>query len=180
METAVGEVVINYPIYSYKTVIKKPSDRQADVQMWIKYALNTNYEPQRPTRVSRDMYFHYSLELDQDGNIVAGRYFSNSARIDMLWAPLHPVQGGEKGNERGNPYLDVKEVLAIWRESVSKEAREKWLNIDPTEEDRVELPEEAPPAENVTPDVDAGAPPAPPAADVSSTDETAEPEAAVP
>jgi len=142
METAVGEVVINYPIYSFKSVVKKRSDQRADVQTWIKYALNTHYEPQRPTRAHRDMYFHYSLETDGDGNIVAGRYFGDSARIDMLWTPLHPVQGGEKGNERGNPYMDVKEVLALWRRSVPKETREKWLNVDPLEEDAVRLPEE--------------------------------------
>jgi hypothetical protein len=34
-------------------------------------------------------------------------------------------------------------VLAIWRASVPEEVRKKWLNIDPTEEDRVELSEQA-------------------------------------
>ena len=38
---------------------------------------------------------------------------------------------------RGNPHVDVKEVLAIWRESVSPELRRQWFNIDPTEEDRI-------------------------------------------
>ncbi|MCG8587620.1 MAG: hypothetical protein MI757_23175, partial [Pirellulales bacterium] len=72
-----------------------------------------------------------------------GSYFNDSHRIDILWPPLQPVQGGKKGNERGNPYVDVKEVLAIWRESAPEKARKKWLNIDPTEEDRVVLNEEA-------------------------------------
>ena len=54
---------------------------------------------------------------------------------------LKPIQGGEKGNEAGNPHLDVKEVLAIWRESVPEEARSKWFNIDPTDEDRLPGPE---------------------------------------
>ena len=47
------------------------------------------------------------------------------------------MQGGTEGNKRGNPHLDVKEVLAIWRESVPASLREQWLNIDPTEEDRL-------------------------------------------
>lgn len=37
----------------------------------------------------------------------------NSARIDMLWVPLRPKAAGEKGNERGNPHIDIDEVLAI-------------------------------------------------------------------
>jgi len=39
--------------------------------------------------------------------------------------------------------LDIKEVLAIWRESVPEELRKKWLNIDPTEEDRLLPPADA-------------------------------------
>ena len=60
-----------------------------------------------------------------------------SSRIDMLWAPLNPVQGGKKGNELGNPYVNVKEVLAMWRDSVPQKVRKNWLNIDPPPEDRV-------------------------------------------
>ena len=37
----------------------------------------------------------------------------------------------QKGNESGNPYVDVNQVLAIWRESARREEREKWLIIDP-------------------------------------------------
>lgn len=142
METAVGEVVINYPIYSYGSRVRKISDRQAEVQLTIRYAMNTPQEYQKGPNENRTMYFHYVLNLNEDGEITGGSYLPDSARIDMLWAPLQPVQGGKKGNERGNPYLDVKEVLAIWRESVSEEIRNKWLNIDPTVEDRLLGPEE--------------------------------------
>ena len=55
----------------------------------------------------------------------------------MLWIPLNPVAGGQPGNERGNPHVDVKEVLAIWRESASPELRKTWLVVDPALEDRV-------------------------------------------
>jgi hypothetical protein len=82
------------------------------------------------------------LDLDRDDNIKGGRYYSDSGQIDMLWAPLKPAQGGDEKNKRGNPHLNVKEVLAIWRDSVPEDLRKQWLNIDPTEEDRI-LPPEA-------------------------------------
>jgi hypothetical protein len=142
MEAAVGEVVINYPIYSYGSRVKKLSDDQAEVQLTIRYAMNTPQEYVKSTGDNRTMYFHYALSLNDEGEITGGRYYGDSARIDMLWAPLKPVQGGKKGNERGNPHLDVDEVLAIWRESVPDDVRGKWLNIDPTEEDRILSDEE--------------------------------------
>ena len=89
------------------------------------------------------MYFHYVLDLDDEGAIRGGRFYGDSQQIDMLWTPLKPVQGGEEGNERGNPHLNIKEVLAIWRDSVEEDLRKKWLNIDPTEEDRILPPSTA-------------------------------------
>src|SRR5262245_29805938 len=135
METAVGEVVINYPIYTYGSTVTKLSDRQSEVKMSLRYRMNTPREYDKGPDANQTMYFHYVLDLDDKGEITGGRYYGDSARIDMLWAPLQPVQGGKKGNERGNPHMDVKEVLAIWRESVPEETRHKWLNIDPTSED---------------------------------------------
>ena len=89
------------------------------------------------------MLFHYVLDVDESGVIRGGRYFGDSQQIDMLWTPLKPTQGGEERNRRGNPHLDIKEVLAIWRESVPEDLRKKWLNIDPTDEDRILPPSEA-------------------------------------
>src|SRR5205823_5215810 len=91
----------------------------------------------------RQMLFHYVLDLDEGGTIRGGRYMGDSQQIDMLWTPLKPAQGGEERNRRGNPHLNIKEVLAIWRESVPEDLRKKWLNIDPTEEDRLLPPSEA-------------------------------------
>jgi hypothetical protein len=144
METAVGEVVVNFPIYSYRAVVNRLGPQQAEVRMSIRYALNVNRETDKsPRDYNRQMYFHYALDLDDEGAIRGGHYFGDSQQIDMLWTPLKPAQGGQEKNLRGNPHLDVKEVLAIWRESVPEELRKKWLNIDPPEEDRVELPSEA-------------------------------------
>jgi len=104
------------------------------------YSQSTRRELDRSQHLKRTIYFHYRLLLDDDGNIIGGTYYRDSAKIDFLWEPLHPVQGGEEGNERGNPYLDVDEVLSIWRDSVPAELRMKWYNIDPSEADRI-LPE---------------------------------------
>jgi hypothetical protein len=48
----------------------------------------------------------------------------------MLWTPLRLAASGEPGNERGNPHVDINEVLAIWATSVPEELRQKWINID--------------------------------------------------
>ncbi len=143
METAIGEVVINYPIFAYKATVNAFSSRQSEVRMSIRYAVNTNRELDKgPKDYSRTLYFHYVLDTNDAGEITGGRYYGDSQQIDMLWTPLAPVQGGEERNKRGNPHMDVKEVLAIWRESVPEELRKKWLNVDPTDEDRVLPPEE--------------------------------------
>lgn len=152
MEAALGEVVINYPVYSYKCIINKLSDRQAEVKMTIRYAMNTPHEVNKSPLLNRTMYFHYSLNLDEEGKITGGQYYGDGSRIDMLWTPLKPTQGGTKGNERGNPHVNLKEVLAIWRESVPEETRKKWLNVDPVEEDAI-LPAEEPKAETKTPEM---------------------------
>ncbi|MEX0820228.1 MAG: hypothetical protein WD070_11575 [Pirellulaceae bacterium] len=137
IETAVGKEKWNYPLYAFKTSSRKVSDREVEVRMNANYSQSTRREVDRSQHLAKTIHFHYSLELDEDGAIVGGSYYNDSARIDMLWTPLHPVQGGTAGNDRGNPHIDVKEVLAIWRESVPEDLRNKWWNIDPTEEDAI-------------------------------------------
>ncbi len=180
MEAAMGEVVINYPLYAYKATITKLSDRQTEVKNVVTYRMNIGREADKGPDQSRTMYFHYVLDTNAEGKITGGRYMGDSARVDMLWTPLKPVQGGEKGNERGNPHLDVKEVLAIWRESVSEDLRKKWLNVDPTEQDRI-LPEgeEPKPAEATASTATASTTPATPAAEApaATAATTAEPAA---
>jgi hypothetical protein len=144
METAVGEVVINFPVFAYKMTVNKLSPRETEVRTTITYAMNINREMDKaPPTYHRQLWFHYVLDLDNDGNIRGGRFYGDSGQIDMLWTPLQPAQGGQEKNKRGNPHLDVKEVLAIWRESVGEDLRKQWLNIDPTDEDRVLPPAEA-------------------------------------
>jgi hypothetical protein len=138
METAIGEVVINFPIFSFRSALRKQSSHEVEVRTTIAYTVNIPREMDKgPQNYHRQMYFHYILELNDEGEIRGGRYIADSQQIDMLWTPLKPAQGGDERNPRGNPHLNIKEVLAIWRESVPEDLRKKWLNIDPTEEDRV-------------------------------------------
>jgi hypothetical protein len=147
LESALGEVVINYPLYKYTSRLTKLSERRYEAQTTVTYRMNTPSEYQKGPQYSRNMYFHYTLDLNSEGLITGGSYYGDSQQIDMLWAPLKPVQGGQEGNARGNPHLNVAEVLSIWRDSVPESLREKWLNINPTQEDAIEVPEETPAAE---------------------------------
>jgi len=147
IDTTVGKEVWNYPMYAFATSSLKRSDGEVEVKMNAAYSQSTRRELDRSQHLPRVIYLHYTLHLNEAGEIVGGTYFNDSARLDFLWAPLHPVQGGEEGNRKGNPHLDMKEVLAMWRESVPAELRNKWWNIDPTEEDRILIEEEGAAAE---------------------------------
>lgn len=137
METNPGRVVFNYPAYAYTARVVDRGPREAEVRLRVTYATSTSAEYQRSPRNHRIMEFHYLLELDEQRRVVGGRYYADSPQIDMLWTPRNPPPGGAVGNERGNPHVDVKEVLSIWRASVPAELRNKWFNIDPPEEDRI-------------------------------------------
>jgi hypothetical protein len=142
METKPGEVVYNYPAYAYKTSIRRISDRAVEVEMVVTYAYNTNYEYDKSPREAEQDYFHYKLRLDAAGRIVGGEYYDDSSEIDMFWAPLRPLQGGEEGNEWGNPHIDLDEVLSMWRESVPREIRANWWTIDALKEDVINADDE--------------------------------------
>lgn len=131
MDATLGPEVWNYPIYAFSTSsAKRQGGRQVEVRLNTAYVTSTNREYDKSPRLKRIKAFHYLLDLDEDGKITGGRYYSDSARVDMLWIPLRAAQGGQAGNERGNPHLDVDEVLSLWRDSVPEELRQKWGNID--------------------------------------------------
>jgi len=135
MDSELGKEVWNYPLYAFSSrSAKRSGGQQVEVRLNAAYAASTNQEYTRSPRLKRNKSFHYLLDLDREGKVTGGRYFSDSARIDMLWTPLHPAPGGQEGNERGNPHVDVNEVFAIWRESVPEDVRKKWVNIDVREE----------------------------------------------
>jgi hypothetical protein len=137
IEADPGREKWNYPAYSYSSSSAKRSDRQVEVKLNLAYAKDTQGEYQESPRLQRIKYFHYRLDLNANGEIVGGTYYGDSSRIDMLWVPVQPKLSGKPGNERGNPHVDVRQVLSIWRESVPAELRSHWLVIDPPAEDRV-------------------------------------------
>ena len=58
----------------------------------------------------------------------------------MVAGQIYPGPGDQRrqaGNERGNPYVDVDQVLAVWRDSVPAEERNKWPVVDPPAADRI-------------------------------------------
>jgi len=137
MEADPGPEKWNYPVYAYTMSATRRSSRAVDVRLDLTYAKESSGEYQRSPRYARVKTFRYRLDLNDDGEIVGGVFYSGSAMIDMLWLPLRPKQGGQQGNESGNRYLDVDQVLSIWRESVPAEVRAKWPVIDPPKEDRI-------------------------------------------
>jgi hypothetical protein len=152
VDTALGREVFNYPIYAYATSSARRPGNAVEVKMNMAYTLSTKREFDRAQHLHRVKYFHYLLQLDEQGRITGGSYFPDSDRVDMLWVPLHAAASGQEGNEKGNPHVDVAEVLSMWRESVPEEIRNKWLNIDPLPEDAIrdddsEAEEEEPGAE---------------------------------
>jgi len=138
MEADPSEEKWNYPVYAFSSSSAKRSDRRVEVKLNLAYIKDSNGEYQESPRIRRVKSFHYDLYLNTAGEIIGGSWYNDSAIIDMLWLPLLPKQGRQKGNESGNPYVDVNKVLAIWRQSASPEEREKWLIVDPPKEDRID------------------------------------------
>lgn len=137
MEADPGREKWNYPVFGYTASVTRRFQQAVDVRLDLMYAKDSSGEFQRSPRYSRVKTFRYRLDLNEEGEIIGGVFYSNSSMIDMLWLPLRPKQGREKGNEPGNPYVNVDEVLSIWRESVPEEVRAKWPVIDPPKEDRI-------------------------------------------
>jgi hypothetical protein len=135
MDKALGWEIWNYPIYAYKATWAKRGENQAEVRLNFGFVDMTDREYEKAPQKYQFMYFHYQLYLDDNGKITGGHYYWDSNRIDLLWVSLKPYQGGKKGNEEGNPHLKVEDVLSLWRESVPKQYRENWRNIDPVAED---------------------------------------------
>lgn len=122
----------SYPAFGYATSFAMHSERRIEVNMNVVYADGSNREWDESPRNKEIKFFHYLLDLNDEGEITGGKFFRDSETIDMLWVPMSPKASGSKGNERGNPYLDVDKVLAIWRDSVPEQTRKLWNNVDST------------------------------------------------
>ena len=138
--------------------------------MNVKYAYFSQGEQQQSPRLARQRYFHYALNLNEAGEIVGGYYYQDSSRIDLLWIPLTPVPGGQEGNERGNPYVDVDEVIALWRDSVPQDLVDQWVMIHEPPRPSPAGEEDSPAPTEIAANVDAGTPDAEAAAEVERAD----------
>jgi hypothetical protein len=153
MESDPGKEKWNYPVYAYASSSGRHSSRLVEVKTNIAFAKDSRGEFEESPRINQIKFFHYMLELNGNGEIVGGYFFRDSSIIDMLWVPLRPKKSGEPGNERGNPYVDVDTVLALWRDSVPEDIRRKWFAVDPAEADRVTLIDGILPGERTADDV---------------------------
>jgi hypothetical protein len=129
MEADPGEEKWNYPAYAFASTLAKHSEYRIEVNTNLVYALDSESEWDESPRIKDVKFFHYMLELNAAGDIVGGYFFRDSSNIDMLWAPLPIRKPGQPGNPDGNPYVDVEQVLSIWRDSVPAEVRNQWSNM---------------------------------------------------
>jgi hypothetical protein len=70
------------------------------------------------------MTLRYTLALDDKGGIVGGRAITSGGHF--LWIPLYAAQAKPDGSVPGNPYLDVRKVIALARASAPPEAQAKY------------------------------------------------------
>jgi hypothetical protein len=173
MEASPGREKWNYPIYKFRSSATPRGRDPVDVKTWVTYAQSSRGEYDRSPRIAREKYFHYLLELNDAGQIVGGQHYRDSSRIDMLWVPKPPVPSRQKGNARGNPHLDVNQVVAIWRASVPDEICQQWHNYESRPAQATQLSETADSGETIRP-----ASAATPVRDASTSEETAAPTAA--
>jgi hypothetical protein len=138
LELDPGEEKWNYPLYAFASAATPRSPRRIEVNTNIRYAKDSvDGEYDESPEFSRVLFFHYVLDLNEQGEIIGGQFLDDSSLVDMLWVPLQPKPAGQDGNEGGNPHVDVDMVLALWRASVSEETRRKWMIVDPSRQDRV-------------------------------------------
>ena len=121
METALGEPVINFPIYAYKTTLTKLSPPQLGRENAGHLHAARAKEYDKAAQVEPAALFPLCARSRRQGKHRRGASTSATAAASTCSGPrCRSSQGGQEGNRGGNPHLDVKEVLAIWRESVEK------------------------------------------------------------
>jgi hypothetical protein len=137
IDRAKGQVAWNNPIYAYKVDSIRDAGADSayqykDVQTTVTYSYYGT-DSQRQTDVAsaelvgnrrQSMTFRYRLALDDQGHIVGGRAQSGSGHF--LWIPLYPVQARPDGTTPGNPYVDVKKVIALARASALPELQTRF------------------------------------------------------
>ncbi len=132
-----GQTSWNNPIYSYKVTSISDAGKSGQLQYknvkttitYSFYGSDTHRQTDANTgaRVGnrkQSMTFRYVLAVDGEGRIVGGRASSSSG--NFLWIPMYAVQAKEDGSVQGNPYLDVRKVVALARESAMPSVQKKF------------------------------------------------------
>jgi hypothetical protein len=145
MDRTKGQVSWNNPVYAYEVTSIEDAGSEDGLQLKsVRTTVTYSYygsdsqrqtDPETGDRVgqrTQSMAFRYTLAVDGDGHIVGGRAISASGHF--LWIPLYAVQARPDGSVPGNPYLDVRKVMALARASALSEAQAKFdaVNIGPS------------------------------------------------
>ncbi|SMF78821.1 hypothetical protein [Pseudobacteriovorax antillogorgiicola] len=134
--------VWNYPIYEYSYTSEELATEELalerlglnldqwvfnpDAKSWQFIEMTISYRKARsdfqgagtkpdPSK----LVYTYILELDGEGRVVGGEWVGESRRShpDFLWMAFEPAPP-TGSSSRGNPHVDVDEVISIWAESV--------------------------------------------------------------
>ncbi|HUT13719.1 MAG TPA: hypothetical protein VMY42_24740 [Thermoguttaceae bacterium] len=132
-----GEEAWNNPIYAYKvSSIRDAGTRDGvqykDVSTTVTYSsygsdAQGQTDPRTGARTGnrkQSATFRYLLALDSEGRIVGGRL--SGGAVHFLWISLYAVQGREDGAVPGNPYIDVRRVIALARASALPEVQKQY------------------------------------------------------
>jgi hypothetical protein len=132
-----GQAAWNNPVYSYEvTSIRDAGDgehihyKTVDTTITFSfYGSDSGSQTDEETghvsgNTKQTMALRYTLAVDDEGRIVGGTALSDSGYF--LWLPLYAVQGKQDGSSPGNPYIDVKKVIALARASAIPETQKKY------------------------------------------------------
>ena len=132
-----GRISWNNPIYTYQVQSVKDLGTRNDIRFKevvnkITYTfygtddvIQTDLKTgDRRIQKKQSLTLRYVLELDKEGHIIGGQSRSHSGHF--LWVPLYAVQGIRSQKSPGNPYLRVKDVLALARASALPEIQAKY------------------------------------------------------
>ena len=107
MEGQPGREKWNFPIYSYDSTVLRRNSKQVEVKTNMQYLYYSRGEYQQSPKIKRTRYFHYALNLNEQGEVTGGYFYRDSSSVDLLWVPLYPAPGGKTGKRTGqSPHQD--------------------------------------------------------------------------
>jgi hypothetical protein len=137
IDTTKGEESWNYPIYAYSVNSIQDAGTSngvhyQEVETTVTYtyygsdaAMQTDAATgARRGNESQSKTFRYTLALDGQGRILGGDALSDSGHF--LWLPLYAPQAKADATVQGNPYVDVRKVIAMARLSALPAMQKKF------------------------------------------------------